>query len=527
MRLAVLHKTGLLDTRAEPGFDRLTRLAAKLLRAPVALVSLVDHDRQFFKSSVCLSGPWEPGGQTPLTHSFCKHVVTSGRPLIIEDARRDPLVSDNLAVSELGVVAYAGIPLITSTGQALGSFCAIDERPRSWTADEIDMLEDLAASVVTEMELRLAVNEAQEQAAAAAREREEKLALLESTTEGIYGIDTDGCFTFLNRAAAGLTRFEPEEVLGRNAHALIHHSRPDGSAYPEDECPIFRAFLQGEGCHIADEVLWRKDGTSFPAEYASAPIIRDGRIQGAVVTIVNIARRKELEQLRDDLTHMIVHDLRTPLTSLLGGIQTLQMTDLDADQREMLDWALSGGNTLLGMINDLLDISKMESGSMTLDYKQVAPADLARQALSQVDMLARAKDISIDFMTEPGLPDLAADPDKLRRTLVNLLGNALKFTPRNGRVSLSVRRERHSGSGDSFTFSVTDTGEGIPPEAFDKIFEKFGQVESRQAGRKMSTGLGLTFCKMAVEAHGGRIWVESEPGHGSTFSFTVPIRPAY
>jgi two-component system, sensor histidine kinase and response regulator len=122
----------------------------------------------------------------------------------------------------------------------------------------------------------------------------------------------------------------------------------------------------------------------------------------------------------------------------------------------------------------------------------------------------------------PDLPTLYADEEKLLRTLVNLLGNAIKFTPAGGAVTLSARP---SDTERVLLLSVTDTGEGIPAEAFARIFEKFGQVESRQAGRRMSTGLGLTFCKMVVEAHGGRIWVESELGQGSTFSFTVPLTP--
>lgn len=232
-------------------------------------------------------------------------------------------------------------------------------------------------------------------------------------------------------------------------------------------------------------------------------------------------RLQELERLRDDLTHMIVHDLRTPLTSLLAGLQTVEaITDLDAVGEECLGMAVHGGQTLLGMINDLLDVSKMEAGSLTLDRQPVVVAELVRQAVDQVTWLAKENGLCLVTEVADDLSPLTADEDKLRRTLVNLLGNALKFTPEGGTVTLSVQP---SDKGDTLLFSVRDTGTGIPPEAFGRIFEKFGQVESRQAGRKMSTGLGLTFCKMAAEAHGGRIWVESAPGQGSTFSFTVPL----
>ena len=153
-RLAALWRTGLLDTPPEEVFDRLTRLVRRLLGAPVALVSLVDADRQFFKSALGLPEPWATTRETPLSHSFCQHVVATGTPLRVEDARRDPLVCDSLAVPELGVVAYLGMPLATADGQVLGSLCAIDTQPRDWTADDAAALRDLAGLAMSEMSLR-------------------------------------------------------------------------------------------------------------------------------------------------------------------------------------------------------------------------------------------------------------------------------------------------------------------------------------------------------------------------------------
>ncbi|WP_343897603.1 GAF domain-containing sensor histidine kinase [Craurococcus roseus] len=153
-RLAALWRTGLLDTPPEEVFDRLTRLAGRLLGAPVILVSLVEADRQFFKSAVGLPEPWATRRQTPLSHSFCQHVVATGAPLRIADAREDPLVCDNLAVPDIGVVAYLGMPLATADGQVLGSLCAIDTKPRNWTAEDAAALRDLASLAMSEMSLR-------------------------------------------------------------------------------------------------------------------------------------------------------------------------------------------------------------------------------------------------------------------------------------------------------------------------------------------------------------------------------------
>jgi GAF domain-containing protein len=153
-RLAALQRLGVLDTPAEAAFDRLTRMACRLLRAPIGLVSLVDRDRQFFKSCVGLPEPIASERQTPISHSFCKHVVESGKPLIVEDARANPLVQKNPAVELLGISAYAGIPLKTSDGHVIGSFCVIDSRPRTWTYEDVETLQDLASCVMHEVEGR-------------------------------------------------------------------------------------------------------------------------------------------------------------------------------------------------------------------------------------------------------------------------------------------------------------------------------------------------------------------------------------
>ena len=245
---------------------------------------------------------------------------------------------------------------------------------------------------------------------------------------------------------------------------------------------------------------------------------RDRELRYTAELAESYRRLQDLERLRDDLTHMIVHDLRTPLTSLLSGLQTVPLVgDMNETQAEMLEIAVDGGQTLLGMINDLLDVEKMEQESVPLDRTQLTAPGLIERAASQVRLLAQANSLTLVERAAMDLPPFPGDEDKLRRTLVNLLGNAIKFTPEGGTITASAEV-----SDGTILFGIRDTGEGIPPEAFDRIFEKFGQVESRKAGRKMSTGLGLTFCKLAVEAHGGRIWVESRPGEGSVFFFTIP-----
>lgn len=230
---------------------------------------------------------------------------------------------------------------------------------------------------------------------------------------------------------------------------------------------------------------------------------------------------EELERLRDELTHMVVHDLRSPLSSVLLGLQSVGVQgELNDRQRQSIDAAMWSARRLLGLINDLLDISKMEDGSMVLERTPIRAEKLAGDAVRQVEVLAKMGRRNLSSDVGEGLPAVEADQEKLLRALVNLLDNAIKFTPPGGAVGLLVRL---AAGGDGMLFQVSDTGEGIPKEYFGRIFEKFGQVETRASGHRMSTGLGLTFCKMVAEAHGGKIEVASELGQGSIFSMTVPL----
>ncbi len=248
---------------------------------------------------------------------------------------------------------------------------------------------------------------------------------------------------------------------------------------------------------------------------------RDREIELFVQLQDNYKRLQDLERLRDDLTHMIVHDLRTPLSSLLAAVQTLDVVgDLNSAQREVVEIAVDGGGSLLGMINSLLDVEKFESGSMELDITLLSVPELIEAALAQVAPLAAAKDVELIRKVGSDLPWLQGDEEKLQRTLVNFLGNSIKFTPPQGSVTIKASFDEVL---EVVRLCVSDTGEGIPEDALDRIFDKFGQVESRVSGRRESTGLGLTFCKLAVEAHGGQIVVESVPGEGSIFCFSLPV----
>ncbi|HEU4793081.1 MAG TPA: GAF domain-containing protein, partial [Nitrolancea sp.] len=307
---------GHLGATVDEAFDRFTRLASASLRAPMALISLVEADSQVIKSCLGMTEPGASRREMPLACSFCQHVVTTGEALLIPDVRHHPLASSNQAIQEFGVVAYAGIPLVTTTGHRIGVICVLDTASRDWTSEDVALLTDLAATLTREIELRDVVHH--------------QGSLLDSTGEGIFGVDLKGCGTFINRSASAMLGYGQDEVIGRNMHELIHHHYPDGRAYPQDQCRIFHAFRNAEGVRMSDEVLWRRNGEAFPVEYSSYPITENGRITGAIINFSDITDRKQAEEERERLLAELVAErarLEAVLQQMPAGVLIAEVPD--------------------------------------------------------------------------------------------------------------------------------------------------------------------------------------------------------
>jgi len=304
-RLAALRQTLLLDSPPEPAFDRLTHLAAKILRTPTALVSLVDQHRQFFKSHVGLAEPWATQQGTLLTHSFCQYTVMTGQPLLIENARKHPLVQGNRAIDDLGVLAYAGVPLITQEGYALGAFCVIDSQPRAWTEEEMEILKDLSASVMTEIELRAKT----QQAAARASQLE---ATFEAIADAVLVYDQHGSILQANAAARELLALDRPDfytlpLSERMRGFPIWDER--GQPFVEDRWPP-RRILNGEtlkGATSVDGGMQASDGRQVLLNASGAPV-RDveGNTIGGIVLLRDVTERRRLEQRTEETLNALL-----------------------------------------------------------------------------------------------------------------------------------------------------------------------------------------------------------------------------
>ncbi len=362
--------------------------------------------------------------------------------------------------------------------------------------------------------------------------------LLESTGEAIYGVNNQGEWTFCNHALLRLLGYKSQqELLGRNIHDVMHHTRRDGTPYPREECSQLTELSAGKKIHVEEELLWRADGSSFEAEIWSHPLVENGASLGAVVTFIDITDRKKAQRAlehakedaesanraKSDFLANMSHEIRTPMNGILGMTTLALETNLDAEQRDYLSMVKSSGESLLTLLNDILDLSKIEAGKLDLEIADMSVEDCIEDALEPLALKAQQKGIDLVWNVGKDIPKVVrGDPTRLRQVFINLAGNALKFT-NAGQVAIYGRHAGTTEDGLMLEFTVSDTGIGIAEEKRKKIFEAFAQADMSTTRRYGGTGLGLSICERLVNLMGGRIWVESEEGRGSEFHFTMKV----
>ncbi|WHX50629.1 PAS domain S-box protein [Paenibacillus woosongensis] len=356
--------------------------------------------------------------------------------------------------------------------------------------------------------------------------------ILGSVSEGIYGLDESGRTVFINKAAADMLGYEQKDFIGKSNHSLIHHTTSDGSDYPAELCPIFQTMQDGISRAVKEDVFWRRDGSSFLVEYTVNPMIERGQIVGSVVVFQDITGEREILRAKESAERTALakseflatmsHEIRTPMNGVIGMTDLLLETELNEEQRYYADIISSSSHALLAILDDVLDFSKIEAGKMALDYEQF---DLNACVWNVVELFlpsADKKGIQLTYHIAPDVPEhIVSDPVRLRQILVNLIGNALKFTEQ-GEISISiVKKETLTPPAVLLEVSVSDTGIGISEDQRHKLFQSFSQVHPAINRKYGGTGLGLAICKKMVELMGGSITVESKEGYGSTFRFTL------
>ncbi len=493
-RLRALQASGLLDSPAEDRFDRLTRLAQRVFEVPIALVSLVDQERQWFKSRQGLQLC-----ETSRAVSFCAHAILESGLFEISDASTDPRFADNpLVIDDPGLRFYAGAVIHDRNGFALGTLCLMDTRPRRLSERERLCLRDLADCVAEEV---------------STIDRHQLAQVARQTTNSVIITDRNGCISWVNEGFTRMTGYTMDEVHGRRPGQILQGQNTNLATVGE----MRKGLCSGKGFDV--EILnYRKNGEPFWVHITCNPLCNgNAEVDGYMAIQSDIGRIKESEQLKRELTVTISHELRTPLSSLTGALELLDdaaVSQLGDPARRLLGIARKNSRRLRRLIDDVLDMEKLLAGQMTFKLTAQALLPLLDQAIESLHTYAA--DRAIVLQCDPDCPPatIVADPDRFQQIMSNLLSNAIKHSPDKGCVQVRAHL-----TAETVRVEVLDQGPGIADTFLNKVFQPFSQDSRGTDG----TGLGLAISRALVEEMNGAIGCENQPGSGALFWVELPV----
>lgn len=435
-------------------------------------------------------------------------IWVAGRPCWMEDVRKDPTFKRAAAAEADGLVTGWGVPVrVGNQVIAVVEFFSRERQPED--QEMMSTVETICASIGQFM-----ARSAQESRLEDLNRQKESI--LNCVADGIFGADSNGRVVFVNPAAANMLGAQPFDLVGRLVHEVVHesHGNEKGCMTP---CRIRRAFQRPDATS-GQAVFYRGDGTSFPVEFSLTPMVEHSIAVGSVLSFRDISQRYALDRMKDEFVSTVSHELRTPLTSIRGALGLLSaglLGEMGQKASNLLRIAVNNSDRLVRLINDILDLERMQSGRAPLVYRSCRLDELARQAIDGMAPTAEAAKVQVLLDAEP--IEIESDPDRLQQVMTNLLSNAIKFSPAQSRVKVHLERLL-----DGVTISVVDQGRGIPKDKLEAIFDRFQQVDASDSRQKGGTGLGLAICRTIVRQHGGRIWAERNPDRGSTFRMFLP-----
>lgn len=447
-----------------------------------------------------------PGGE-----EIPGRALKDGRPVWIADLSTVPASPRIQSVVGHGMLSGWAMPVRVGNSvlAVLEFYCHFHYR---YDGDAMASIETAATS------LGQMLARSQERGRAEELYRQQEI-LLDSVADGICGVDRHGRVSFANPAAARLLGAPAAALTGKPVHELLHGAAPANRKCTED-CPLRRASGR-QSAAAGEDTIYRGDGSAFAAEYALTPILDQGVFSGSVLSFRDVSQRNALDRLKDEFISTVSHELRTPLTSIRGALGLLSsgvLGEMNEKAANLLRIALTNSDRLVRLINDILDLERIQSGREPLTFRPVQLSEIVAQAIG--DMLPVAEAAGVQLLHDSSKAQIDADPYRLLQVLTNLLSNAVKFSPPNSTVSIMLRP-----GASGVTLSVIDHGRGIPADKLEAVFGRFQQVDASDSRQKGGSGLGLAICRTIVLQHSGRIWAERNPIRGTTFRVFLPYHP--
>ncbi len=453
------------------------------------------------KAANGLKPQWRESAKLKLGEGAAGVAASERRTVYLSDTRKEPgFIFFDKEVQSLMVV-----PLMAH-GQVIGTINVDDRHPNAFGGAQERLLTIAAAQAGISIENARLFSEI-------SAEKQQMQAIIQHMADGLLLIDAHGTIITCNSTLAMMLGMDRGQIVEQNIHAPNIH--PNLAKITSSTTRRARTGV------LAKEVTVDTPRPRTLQVFATTMINPNKEPVGEVRVVHDVTKERELEQLKDDFFSTISHELRTPLFSIQGFAQLMleEGNDLDRETRtEFLSTIQRQAKQLSEMVNNLLDISKFDSGKLALDQKPLSVIDLISQTVLKLQGYAHKQQVTLTSDLSAPLPTIIGDGFRLEQALTNLIGNAIKFSPQNDEVFVTTQLK-----GDEVEVLVKDNGIGIPPEALEEVFSRYYQVNSKEGRSAMGTGLGLHITKQIIDGHGGRIWVESQAGHGSTFYFTLPL----
>ncbi|MBI4339800.1 MAG: GAF domain-containing protein [Chloroflexi bacterium] len=500
--------------------QRIVDHARNLLGCRYAALSVMDEGRKI--TSFITSGLDEEArrdiGSLPTGKGLLGLILDSTDPLRIEDISQHPSTG-GFPPGHPAMKSLLGIA-IRYGGQTRGNLYLTDkEDGRPFSDIDAQLIAMFAAQAGIAMENARLFAEAEERRKEAIQERISLEAIINSMTEGIYTLDADWRIRRVNPHAARMVNKDPRDILGLRCWDVFQYMTQNGRSLCQTACPARQAIAAQRPGYVMEAMLPGKERPVPVALLADIILNAAGQVVGVVETVRDITQRKEVDEVRDNIISLVSHELRTPLSHIKGFSSSLLQPDIQWDEETKLDFMRSierEADRLSRLVSDLLEMSRLDSGRTMM---RPEPVDAASLVLGAIERTANfLQDHIVEMDVTRNLPRLAVDPVHAERVLENLLENAAKYSPPGTQITISAQMD-----GAYLRLSVHDQGMGVPDQDKERIFERFVRLEQSKAFRSPGTGLGLSICKSIVEAHGGRIWVEDNPGKGSIFFLTLPL----
>lgn len=431
----------------------------------------------------------------------------------------NPSVSRNLTSAD-GFISQLGVPIVRNT-DVLGVIMLVSRSISAYTPDETSFVSQLGTQATIAMDNARLFEWIQES-------RNRLQVILDSMEEAVIMFELDGTIALANPRVQVLLGLDPARFLTRKISALLEQRNLQFAkrlGFEKQDLQTLFGALQTGTWESTGRFAYRLENPRIAFIDRTIASVRDqgGKIIGLLMVFADATEERELALAREDLSRMIVHDLRSPLTAINASMKLLGEMDVPENGmsgaiRKTTEVSQRALRKLLHLVDSLLDIAKMESGSVTLDTEPHHLRPIAESVRAELLPLAEELEIQVNVDITADLPRLLIDSNKIERVLLNLVDNALKFTPVGGLVQIRAHRE----GDDRVRVEVVDNGPGIPDDSKERIFDRFQQIDHLKGNRR-GTGLGLTFCQLTIEAHGGSIWIEDNPGGGSIFAFTLPL----